>query len=316
MLPFAFLPNLGTTELMVVAFVSLLIFGNRLPSVMRSLGKSVTEFKKGVSGIEDDIDQAVTADKREEADPAPGRARECAVGRRDVESVESRDRVVPTGHRSRTRLGVDRMFPHLGLMEMIVVMGVAVLLFGKRLPEVGRSLGKGIIEFKKGLRGIEDEFDFSSIRLEHVVAPHRGPGAPRPTGGDYAESSVPKFEPPTTAPSPRWNTSPSRRRTDRGRGRESADRSARSSEVVLVPISAVGASRGGQAGGLAGAGGLVAAAVGLGLGGQWRDGPRPARGVERDIQAVADRHLAAARPGPAARRRSRSAPRATSGPRG
>ena len=33
-MPLAFLPNLGTTELMVVAFVSLLIFGNRLPSVM------------------------------------------------------------------------------------------------------------------------------------------------------------------------------------------------------------------------------------------------------------------------------------------
>jgi sec-independent protein translocase protein TatA len=61
MLPFAFLPNLGTTELLVVAFVSLLMFGNRLPSVMRSLGKSVTEFKKGVAGIEDEIDQAVTA---------------------------------------------------------------------------------------------------------------------------------------------------------------------------------------------------------------------------------------------------------------
>ena len=73
MLPFAFLPNLGTTELMVVAFVSLLIFGNRLPSVMRSLGKSVTEFKKGVSGIEDDIDQAVNADKVEKKPtPQPG----------------------------------------------------------------------------------------------------------------------------------------------------------------------------------------------------------------------------------------------------
>ena len=64
MVPFAFLPNLGPTEMMVIAFVSLLIFGNRLPSVMRSLGKSVTEFKKGVSGIEDDIDTAVTADKK------------------------------------------------------------------------------------------------------------------------------------------------------------------------------------------------------------------------------------------------------------
>ena len=66
MMPFAFFQNLGMTELMIVAFVSLLIFGNRLPSVMRSLGKSVTEFKKGVSGIEDDIDQAGTQDKKRE----------------------------------------------------------------------------------------------------------------------------------------------------------------------------------------------------------------------------------------------------------
>jgi sec-independent protein translocase protein TatA len=43
----------------VVAFIALLIFGNRLPSVMRSLGKSVTEFKKGVAGVEEDIDNAV-----------------------------------------------------------------------------------------------------------------------------------------------------------------------------------------------------------------------------------------------------------------
>ncbi len=64
MMPFAFLQNIGTTELLVVAFVSLLMFGNRLPSVMRSLGKSVTEFKKGIAGIEDEIDQAVTADKK------------------------------------------------------------------------------------------------------------------------------------------------------------------------------------------------------------------------------------------------------------
>jgi sec-independent protein translocase protein TatA len=70
MMPFAFFQNLGMTELMIVAFVSLLIFGNRLPSVMRSLGKSVTEFKKGVSGIEDDIDQAGTPDKKRENDQA------------------------------------------------------------------------------------------------------------------------------------------------------------------------------------------------------------------------------------------------------
>ena len=42
--------------LILVAF---LLFGNRLPSVMRSLGRSVVEFKKGVAGIEDEIDAAV-----------------------------------------------------------------------------------------------------------------------------------------------------------------------------------------------------------------------------------------------------------------
>jgi sec-independent protein translocase protein TatA len=37
--------------------------------VMRSLGKSVTEFKKGVAGIEEDIDQAVTADSSKKSTP-------------------------------------------------------------------------------------------------------------------------------------------------------------------------------------------------------------------------------------------------------
>jgi sec-independent protein translocase protein TatA len=64
MLPLAFFTNLGATELMVVAFIALLIFGNRLPSVMRSLGKSVTEFKKGINDVEEDIDKAVTSDKK------------------------------------------------------------------------------------------------------------------------------------------------------------------------------------------------------------------------------------------------------------
>lgn len=45
----------------------------------------------------------------------------------------------------------------IGWMELLVLGLVAVLIFGKRLPEVGRNLGKGIIEFKKGLSGIEDD---------------------------------------------------------------------------------------------------------------------------------------------------------------
>lgn len=51
---FAFMSP-GPYQLIIVAVIALLLFGNRLPEVMRSLGKSVTEFKKGVNGIEDEV---------------------------------------------------------------------------------------------------------------------------------------------------------------------------------------------------------------------------------------------------------------------
>jgi sec-independent protein translocase protein TatA len=41
--------------------------------------------------------------------------------------------------------------------EIIVVLFVIVLLFGNRLPGLMRSLGQGVVEFKKGVRGIEEE---------------------------------------------------------------------------------------------------------------------------------------------------------------
>jgi sec-independent protein translocase protein TatA len=50
----AFLPTIGPLELVVVAVVLLLLFGNRLPTLMRSLGRGVVEFKKGVQGIDED----------------------------------------------------------------------------------------------------------------------------------------------------------------------------------------------------------------------------------------------------------------------
>ena len=54
MTPLLAFMGLGTVELMIVAGVILLLFGSRLPKVMRSLGEGIVEFKRGVQGVEDD----------------------------------------------------------------------------------------------------------------------------------------------------------------------------------------------------------------------------------------------------------------------
>ena len=61
-------PISGPFGYAVVALIALLLFGNRLPGMMRSLGRSVVEFKKGVNGIEEDINDAVrSADEQAKA---------------------------------------------------------------------------------------------------------------------------------------------------------------------------------------------------------------------------------------------------------
>ncbi|MEN0021345.1 MAG: twin-arginine translocase TatA/TatE family subunit [Planctomycetota bacterium] len=46
-----------------------------------------------------------------------------------------------------------------GPLEIGAILVVGLLLFGRRLPEVGRSVGRSIVEFKKGLKGVEDEIE-------------------------------------------------------------------------------------------------------------------------------------------------------------
>lgn len=45
--------------------------------------------------------------------------------------------------------------------EWIIIGIVGLLIFGKRLPDVARSLGKSVVEFKKGLKAVEDEINNS-----------------------------------------------------------------------------------------------------------------------------------------------------------
>jgi sec-independent protein translocase protein TatA len=91
------------------------------------------------------------------------------------------------------------MLPNIGPLELILLMGVAVLLFGKRLPEVGRSLGKGIIEFKKGLSGAGDDVDISGPGRSSSNYGSSWRSDDRASGeATYSDASVPKFELPGT----------------------------------------------------------------------------------------------------------------------
>ncbi len=78
--------------------------------------------------------------------------------------------------------------PGLGMQEMLLLLLLGVLLFGRKLPDIGRSLGKTVIEFKKGVSGVEEEISNATsgkpaIEPEPVRPPQR-----------VTPSGAPKFE--------------------------------------------------------------------------------------------------------------------------
>ena len=48
----------GGWEFLVIALIALLLFGSRLPKVAKGLGRSIVEFKKGIKGVGDEIEDA------------------------------------------------------------------------------------------------------------------------------------------------------------------------------------------------------------------------------------------------------------------
>lgn len=87
----------------------------------------------------------------------------------------------------------------LGFQELLIVGVVAVLLFGKRLPEVMRQFGGQYREFRKGLSEFQSQVDFSDA---YNAAPTKSKYSKKSYSDydDHDEVSAPKFEPPPAAP--------------------------------------------------------------------------------------------------------------------
>ena len=71
LMPLAFFQNVGLPELIIILFIILLLFGaKRLPEMMRSIGKGVKEFKKGVKeGEEEEGEKESTRDEKKPPTP-------------------------------------------------------------------------------------------------------------------------------------------------------------------------------------------------------------------------------------------------------
>ena len=109
-LSLAFIEGIGGPELMMIMFVVLLLFGaNRLPELARGIGKSVREFKKAASGVEDEVRRAMGG-ARQAGAQAPwchpaGRARKAGAAD-GYGLIEDRPAVEPP-HRDRHHASRD-----------------------------------------------------------------------------------------------------------------------------------------------------------------------------------------------------------------
>ena len=92
--------------------------------------------------------------------------------------------------------------------ELAVVGVLAVMLFGKNLPDVARQVGRGWADIKKSLSGIQSEFN-SALYSDSSTGGSSSSRSSSYTNAidDYEEQTAPKFEPPPAEPTNGESTS-------------------------------------------------------------------------------------------------------------
>jgi sec-independent protein translocase protein TatA len=87
----------------------------------------------------------------------------------------------------------------LGAHELLIVGIVAVILFGRKLPDVARSLGSSYREFRKGLNEFQSSVNVDSYTS--TSSPYSGSSSTPRLHDEYADTATaPKFEPPPAEP--------------------------------------------------------------------------------------------------------------------
>jgi Tat protein translocase TatB subunit len=81
----------------------------------------------------------------------------------------------------------------IGMQELIVIFIVALLIFGpKRLPELGKTIGKGVAEIKKAMHGVKEQIDSEIRDIEHSSAPPNAEGGVQENKSDKGETEETK----------------------------------------------------------------------------------------------------------------------------